>query len=138
MVAGSEAGRSSGQWSLSMDWWNPLLVLTRITWARLATDSHLSTSLVESSRRRGELLLMGVRWVEGAGRSMPSSRLGFAWARWGLSAALWSSETPVKGGEWRGLPMGVVPVPMRREERQGVGKGLSLFGPSEVGLRLRC
>jgi hypothetical protein len=29
-------------------------------------------------------------------------------------------------------------MPMGREERQGVGKGLALFNPSEVGLRLRC
>jgi hypothetical protein len=123
---------------MSMDWPSPLLVLTRVAWARLATTSRLSSSCVENSRRRGELVLVGVRWAEGAGRSVPSSRLGFARARWGLSAAPWSSEAPGKGGECRGSPRGLCLVPMGREENQGVGKVLTLFGPSEVGLRLRC
>ena len=72
--------RERGQWSLSIDWFIPLLVLTHIAWARLASDSRLNSSLVESSRRRGDLLLVGARGAEGAGRSMPLSKSGSAWA----------------------------------------------------------
>ena len=53
-------------------------------------------------------MLVGVRWAEGAGRSMPSARLGFAWVYWGLPVALWSSEAPVKRSKWREVSMRVV------------------------------
>jgi len=69
---------------------------------------------------------MGARWAEGAGRSVPLSRPWSAWARWGLSAALWSTGDPVKGGGWRGVSTGAVP--------NADGTGGALRGGQEFSL----
>ena len=95
----------------------------------MPTDSLLSISLVESNRRRGELLLVGVRWAEGAGRSLHLSSPEFAWVRRGLSGAMWYSGSPVKGGEWRGVSTGAAPSTDGTGGAPRGGQGSSLVCP---------
>ena len=72
---------------------------------------------------------MGFRLAGGAGRSTLASRLGFAWARWGLSAAPWSGEAPGKRGEWRGVAMEAASNAGEASGASGAGHGFSLVWP---------
>ena len=44
---------------------------------------------------------MGARWSESGGRAALVVGSGSSWARGGISFALWSIGTMVRGGEWR-------------------------------------
>jgi hypothetical protein len=95
---GSEAGRRSGKWSVSMGWLSAMLCLARAVCLRMATAVRMRSSKGENGLRRRELLLVEDRWAAGAGCSTPSSMLGVVEARWGLSFKPWSGDAPDEGG----------------------------------------
>ena len=79
-----------------------------------------------NARRRRELLLKGVRLAEGAGLSTPSSRLGLAGARWGLSATPWSCGAPEKGGGRSGVALESASIAGGASGKSGTMNGFSL------------
>ena len=95
----------------------------------MTTVSRLHRSNGVNVRRRRELLLKGVRLAEGAELSMPSSRLGFAGARWGMSATPWSGGAPEKGGSRRGVALKAASSVGGASGKSGAGYGFSLVWP---------